>query len=76
MIVSLSRRQTMAALFIAMPIALGVNVAQATETIQANVIDGYPAKALWVKEFTNFFIPEVDKRLAKSGKYKMKWQES
>ena len=50
--------------------------ATATETIKAVVIDGYPAKALWVKEFTNFFIPEVDKRLAESGNYKMDWQES
>ncbi|MEM5581951.1 C4-dicarboxylate TRAP transporter substrate-binding protein [Roseibium sp. AS2] len=49
---------------------------QATETIKAVVIDGYPARALWVQEFTNFFIPEVDKRLAATGNYKMDWQES
>ncbi|NIA69404.1 TRAP transporter substrate-binding protein DctP [Pelagibius litoralis] len=48
----------------------------ATETINAVVIDGYPARALWVKEFSNFFIPEVDKRLAETGNYKMNWQES
>ena len=48
----------------------------ATETIKAVVIDGYPARALWVKEFTDFFIPEVDKRLAEFGNYKMDWQES
>lgn len=53
----------------AMPVA-------AEETISAVVIDGYPDRALWVKEFTNFFIPEVDKRLAKSGDYKMSWQEN
>ena len=46
------------------------------ETIKAVVIDGYPAKALWVQEFTNFFIPEVDKRLAETGTYEMDWQES
>lgn len=50
--------------------------AVATETIEAVVIDGYPARALWVKEFTDFFIPEVDKRLAETGNYKMDWQES
>lgn len=44
--------------------------------IKAVVIDGYPAKAMWVKEFTNFFIPEVDKRLAEAGNYEMDWQES
>ncbi|GAA0775740.1 C4-dicarboxylate ABC transporter [Roseibium denhamense] len=48
----------------------------ATETIKAVVIDGYPARAMWVQEFTNFFIPEVDKRLAETGNYKMDWQES
>ena len=48
----------------------------AAETIKAVVIDGYPAKALWVKEFSSFFIPEVDKRLAESGDYVMDWQES
>lgn len=48
----------------------------ATETVKAVVIDGYPARALWVKEFTNFFIPEVDKRLAETGNYQMEWQEN
>ncbi|MBU2942587.1 C4-dicarboxylate TRAP transporter substrate-binding protein [Shimia thalassica] len=48
----------------------------ATETIKAVVIDGYPARALWVKEFSNFFIPEVDKKLAETGNFKMDWQES
>ncbi|WP_170461686.1 C4-dicarboxylate TRAP transporter substrate-binding protein [Ruegeria arenilitoris] len=50
--------------------------AKAEETISAVVIDGYPDRALWVKEFTNFFIPEVDKRLAESGNYRMNWQEN
>jgi len=46
------------------------------ETIKTVVIDGYPARALWVQEFTNFFIPQVDKKLAETGNYKMDWQES
>ena len=50
--------------------------AVAQEKVSAVVIDGYPARALWVKEFTNFFIPEVDKRLAASGNYEMQWQEN
>ena len=57
-------------------IAISAPAAHATETIKAVVIDGYPAKAMWVSEFTNFFIPEVDKRLAESVNYKMKCQES
>ncbi|WP_299625139.1 C4-dicarboxylate TRAP transporter substrate-binding protein [uncultured Tateyamaria sp.] len=50
--------------------------AAAQQTVSAVVIDGYPDRALWVKEFTNFFIPEVDKRLAEAGEYKMSWQEN
>ncbi|MDA8746755.1 C4-dicarboxylate TRAP transporter substrate-binding protein [Litoreibacter sp.] len=64
-------------------LALGAALATMTaipsfsaETIKAVVIDGYPARALWVKEFTAFFIPEVDKRLAANGNYVMEWQES
>ena len=45
--------------------------ANAAEKIKAVVIDGYPAKAMWVKEFTGFFIPEVDKRLAEKGNYEI-----
>ena len=55
---------------------LTAGTASAAESIKAVVIDGYPAKAMWVKEFSGFFIPEVDKRLAASGNYKMDWQES
>ncbi|MEO1549231.1 MAG: C4-dicarboxylate TRAP transporter substrate-binding protein [Pseudomonadota bacterium] len=72
MIGQLTRRTLMAAMLA----GTCVLPAHATETIKAVVIDGYPARALWVKEFTNFFIPEVDKRLAETGNFKMEWQES
>ncbi|WP_425092319.1 C4-dicarboxylate TRAP transporter substrate-binding protein [Tropicimonas sp. S265A] len=71
--IGLITRRTLMAALLAGATALP---AAATETIKAVVIDGYPARALWVKEFTNFFIPEVDKRLAETGNYKMDWQES
>jgi len=61
---------------LAMAVAMAAAPAFAQETIKAVVIDGYPARALWVQEFTNFFIPEVDKRLAATGNYQMDWQES
>ena len=48
----------------------------AQETISAVVIDGYPDRALWVQQFSNFFIPEVDRRLAETGNYVMDWQEN
>ena len=47
--------------------------ASATETINLTAIDGYPPKSLWVKAFINFYIPEIDKRLAKTGNYKINW---
>lgn len=56
----------------------GLNAAPvaAQETITAVVIDGYPERALWVREFSGYFIPEVDRRLAETGNYVMDWQES
>ena len=61
---------------IGLTVLLAAGTVQAAETIKAVVIDGYPAKAMWVKEFSGFFIPEVDRRLAESGNYVMDWQES
>ncbi len=71
MIMKLTRRAALAA-----ALCVAAAPAIATETIKAVVIDGYPARALWVQEFTNFFIPEVDKRLAETGTYKIEWQEA
>ncbi|MEL7115490.1 MAG: C4-dicarboxylate TRAP transporter substrate-binding protein [Pseudomonadota bacterium] len=71
MLTSLTRRAALA-----VALAAAAAPALAAEKINAVVIDGYPARALWVKEFTNFFIPEVDKRLAETGNYEMNWQES
>lgn len=48
----------------------------AQQTINLTAIDGYPPRALWVKEFIDFYIPEVDKRLAKDGKYKIRWNQA
>jgi len=48
----------------------------AQQTINLTAMDGYPIRAMWVKEFSKFFIPEVDKRLAASGKYKIRWNQA
>ncbi len=50
--------------------------ASAIETIKLVAIDGYPARSMWVREFSNFFIPQVDAELAKIGNYQIKWQEA
>lgn len=58
-------------------IASGASLsAYAAETIKLVAIDGYPAKAMWVDQFSNFFIPEVNKRLAETGNYEIEWQEA
>ncbi len=48
----------------------------APKIIKLTAIDGYPARAMWVKEFSNFFIPKVNEKLAKTGKYKIEWKEA
>ncbi len=50
--------------------------AQAAETIELTAIDGYPTTALWVKEFIDYFIPEVDRRLATTGNYEISWNQA
>jgi TRAP-type C4-dicarboxylate transport system substrate-binding protein len=50
--------------------------ALASKTIKLTAIDGYPARALWVKEFSKFFIPKVNEKLAKTGAYKIDWKEA
>jgi TRAP-type C4-dicarboxylate transport system substrate-binding protein len=50
--------------------------AGAEETIKMTVSAGHPAVFLWVKHLHESFIPTVDAELAKTGKYKMQWNEA
>lgn len=50
--------------------------ASAAETIKLVAIDGYPAKAMWVDQFSKFFIPLVNEKLAETGNYEIEWQEA
>lgn len=49
--------------------------ALAQETINLSVVSGYAPTAAWVKVFEDYFIPEVDKRLAEAGEYKIAWNK-
>jgi C4-dicarboxylate-binding protein DctP len=71
----LTRRAIIVAAGTAMASAMAIS-ASATETIKLVAIDGYPAKAMWVDQFSKFFIPEVNKRLAETGNYEIEWQEA
>jgi len=70
------RRATFAALSTAALAVVVTTPALATETIKLTAIDGYPARALWVKEFTNFFIPKVNEKLAQTRNYQIDWTEA
>jgi len=46
------------------------------EEIPLTAIDSYAPTALWTLVFIEYFIPEVDRRLAESGNYKIKWNKA
>ena len=58
-----------AALTVALPVA-------AQETIRLTVAAGHPPIFLWVKHIRETFMPTVDAELAKTGKYKIAWNEA
>ncbi|MGI9357213.1 MAG: C4-dicarboxylate TRAP transporter substrate-binding protein, partial [Rhizobiaceae bacterium] len=73
----LTRRSLLAmssSAMVVMPFALTPTAA--SEIISMIAIDGYPARAMWVKEFSAFFIPKVNEELKKTGNYEIKWQEA
>lgn len=39
-------------------------------------IDSYAPTALWTKVFLEYFIPEVDRRLAQAGNYSIRWNKA
>ena len=53
-----------------------VPAASAPKIISLTAVDGYPPRALQVRTFIEFFIPQVDKRLAKTGNYKIRWNKA
>ena len=46
------------------------------KVIQLTAIDSYAPTALWVRVFIDYFIPEVDRRLAEQGDYEIKWNKA
>ena len=68
---ALTRRLCLGLALAAMPLA-----ASAQQAIKLTIIDGYPTKALWVKILIDYYIPEVNKRLAKTGNYKIDWHQA
>ena len=46
------------------------------EIIPLIVVDSYATTALWVHVLVEYFIPEVDRRLAENGNYKIRWNKA
>ena len=72
----LTRSLMVGALALGVAAPMAIAPAAATETIKMIAIDGYPERSMWVKEFANFFIPRVDEELARTGNYKIDWQQA
>ena len=39
-------------------------------------VDSYAPTALWTQVFIDYFIPEVDRRLAENGNYRIRWNKA
>jgi TRAP-type C4-dicarboxylate transport system substrate-binding protein len=46
------------------------------EIIPLIAVDSYATTALWTLVFVEYFIPEVDRRLAEKGNYKIRWNKA
>lgn len=50
--------------------------AVAKEKINVTVLSGYPERTAWVRVFKEFWMPEVNKRLAEGGNYELNYLEA
>lgn len=58
-------------------IASSTRPARAQQTIKLTMSAGHPPAFLWVRVLEEFFVPEVDKRLAAAGgKYRVEWTKA
>ncbi len=75
MTMKLNRRTLLASSAAAAGLA-GFGLPAAAQGRTVTVIDGYPERAMWVQELSNFYLPEVNRRLAEMGLDEMNFQES
>lgn len=65
-----------AVLPIACLLAFGATKVHAQQTIKLTAASGHPPVFLWIKTLDEVFIPEVDRKLAAGGKYKVEWTKA
>ena len=69
------RLRSLLYLFLISIFSLSTNVRSA-EVVPLTVIDAYAPTALWVRVFMNYYLPEVDRRLAETGNYEIDWNRA
>jgi TRAP-type C4-dicarboxylate transport system substrate-binding protein len=70
------KRRAFSTLILAAAALAATGQATAQQTIKLTAVSGHPPVFLWVKTMDEVFIPEIDKRLAASGKYKINWTKA
>lgn len=57
-------------------LALTATDAPAQQRIALTAVSGYAPTVTWTREFRDFFVPEVDRRLAEAGDFVIDWNEA
>ena len=65
-----------ARLYLAAAFAAAIALPAGAEEIKLTAISGHPPVTLGVSHLRDFYIPEVNKRLAAAGKHKIAWTEA
>lgn len=74
--VGCSRRFILSRMFAAAVLMAAASPVFAAETIRLTAVSGYSPVASWVHMFKEYFMPEVDRRLAEAGgDYEIDWTE-
>ena len=55
---------------------LSAHAAAAQETINVTVMSGYTDRTAWIRTLKEFWMPEVNKRLAETGNYQLNYLEA
>ncbi|WP_119355002.1 C4-dicarboxylate TRAP transporter substrate-binding protein [Azohydromonas sediminis] len=70
-------KHRLAFLAAAAALAAGATAAHAQQVIKLTAVAGHPPAFLWVKLLDEFYIPEVDRRLAAAGnRHKIEWTKA
>ena len=73
----MSKEKSKAAMLAAsMAIMFAAQTVSAQETINTTVLSGYTDRTAWVHHLKDFFMPEVNKRLAETGNYTLNYTEA